>query len=292
MIRSMTGYGRGECQDEAGFSWVVEMKSVNHRYLDIFVRLPKPWLMLEDKIKRFIKDKIDRGRVDVFVSLSQGNFPVEIKIDKTMASNYYKQLVGLKEEVGFEGDISLSLLSLVPNILSLEEEVPQEQELWETLKLALEEAVENLVSMRTKEGANLWKDIDMRLETIKAKVDLVEDRVEIVPKEYREKLWQHVENLCKDISIDRERLESEVVLFAERSSITEEIVRLKSHIAQMKDLIHTRDAVGKKMDFIVQEMLRETNTIAAKSSDFDIAKNVIDIKSEIEKIREQTQNIE
>lgn len=292
MIKSMTGYGRGECQDENKFSWVVEMRSVNHRFLDTFIRLPKPWLMLEDKIKSYIKGKIIRGRIDVFISQSHDSFPVDIKIDKTMATNYYEKLMELKEEVGFDGPISLSLLSLVPDIFSLEEEVPKEQELWDTLQPALEEALKNLVAMRAIEGQNLWKDVSMRLDAIKANVDTINDRAETVPGEYRERLMEHVKKLSSEIYLDKERLETEVVLFAEKSSITEELVRLKSHIAQMEELVDERDSVGKKMDFIVQEMLREANTIASKSSDYKISKEVIDIKSQIEKIREQTQNIE
>jgi len=292
MIRSMTGYGRGESKEGDKFSWVIEMKSVNHRFLDIYVRLPKPWLLLEDKIKSYIKGKISRGRIDVFVSLSHGDFPVQIKIDKMMASNYYDKLMELKEEVGFKGDISLSLLSLIPDVFSLEEELPEEQDLWDTLQPAVKEALDKLIIMRQREGENLWKDINMRLDEIKLSTDYIDDRAETVPKEYRERLMEQIKKLSADIALDQERLEAEVVLFAEKANITEEIVRLKSHIHQMKELVEERDSVGKKMDFIVQEMLREANTIASKSSDYSIAKNVIEIKSQIEKIREQTQNIE
>ena len=292
MIKSMTGYGRGESGDGDEFSWVVEMRSVNHRYLDIFIRLPKPWLMLEDKIKSYIKGKISRGRIDVFVSLSQDSFPVDIKIDKIMADKYYKKLVELKNDIGFEGDVSLSLLSLIPDAISLEEELPNEQNLWDTLKIAMEEALDNLITMRKREGQNLWKDIDMRLDKIKLNIDYINERAAVVPQEYREKLMEQVKMLSTDISLDSERLETEVVLFAEKANITEELVRLRSHISQMKELVHETESVGKKIDFIVQEMLREANTIASKSSDYKITKKVIDIKSQIEKIREQTQNIE
>ncbi|MDD4568949.1 MAG: YicC family protein [Tepidanaerobacteraceae bacterium] len=290
MIKSMTGYGRGENPDK--YNFVVEIRSVNHRFLEVFVRLPKPWLFLEDKIKHYIKGKITRGRVDVFINLSCENLPVDIKIDKSLVNNYYKKLMELKDEFGFEGPISLSLLSLMPNIFNVEEESLTERELWEFLVPALEEAVENLIKMRIKEGENLWKDLHNRIKIIKNKTDLIRERAEVALEEYRIKLKQNVEKLSNQISFDQDRIEAEVVLFAEKSNITEEIVRLSSHLAQMKELVVLNESVGKKMDFIAQEMFREANTIASKSSDYSISREVIGIKSELEKIREQIQNIE
>ncbi|HHY71603.1 MAG TPA: YicC family protein [Thermoanaerobacterales bacterium] len=290
MIKSMTGYGRGE--NLGKYHWIAEVRSVNHRFLEIFVRLPKPWLFLEDKIKNHIKGKIARGRVDVFINLYGENLPVDIKIDKTLVNNYYRKLMELKGEIGFEGPISLSLLSLMPNIFTLEEDSSTEQELWEFLMPALDEAVENLIKMRIKEGENLWKDLNARLEIIKNKTELINERAGAVPEEYKKRLMHNLQQLCSNISLDQEKIEAEVVLFAERANITEEIVRLQSHLSQMKGLVDSNESIGKKMDFIAQEMFRETNTIAAKASDYGISKEVIEIKSELEKVREQIQNIE
>lgn len=290
MIKSMTGYGRGE--NIGKYHWIVEIRSVNHRFLDIFVRLPKPWLFLEEKVKNYIKGKIVRGRVDVFINLYNENVPVNIKIDKTLVNNYYKKLIELKDEIGFEGPISLSLLSLMPNIFNVEEEFPTEQELWDTLVPSIDDALENLFKMREKEGENLWKDLYKRLEIIKNRTKSIEELAKVAPAEYRKKLMFNLEQLCSDISLDQQRIEMEVALFAEKACITEEIVRLNSHLDQMKELVNSKEAVGRKMDFIAQEMFREVNTIAAKSLDCGISKEVIEIKSELEKIREQIQNIE
>lgn len=290
MIKSMTGYGRGEYLDT--ISSTVEIRSVNHRFLEIFVRLPKPWLSVEEKIKNFVKDKISRGRLDIFVNISCENIPVEIEIDKNIVNNYYKKLVEVKNEIGFEGEISLSLLSLLPNFLQLEEKFPQEEELWSSLVHALEEAIDNLIEMRTFEGNNLWQDISKRLDLIGKSVEVIESFADRNPQEYRKKLLQDIEKLTSGISLDNDRIETEVAFFAEKTNITEEIIRIKSHIKQMKSLFTLDDPVGKKMDFILQEINREANTIGSKSLDYNISKEVINIKSELEKIREQVQNIE
>ena len=180
MIKSMTGYGRGESTGK--YSWVVEIRSVNHRFLDIFVRLPKPWLLLEDKIKNYIKGKIPRGRIDVFTSLTAENVPVDIKLDKRLVNNYYQRLVELKSEVGFEGPISLDLLSLIPDIFIIEEDIPIEDELWDSLVIALDEALKNLIIMRMKEGGNLWEDLHSRLVIIKNNIQSIKKRAEVVPE--------------------------------------------------------------------------------------------------------------
>lgn len=290
MIRSMTGYGRGEKVGK--FSWIIEIRSVNHRFLEIYVKLPRTWLLLEEKIKSFIKGKISRGRVDVFINLSCENLPVDIKIDKSAVKNYYNKLMEITQETGFEGPVTLSLLSMMPDIFAIKEEMPQEQELWEMLEPALESAIQDLIRMRETEGNNIWKDILKRLDAIDKRVDFIGERADAVIEEYRRKLFQNVERILKDITLECDKIESEVVFFAERSNITEELIRLNSHISQMRQLEHEEEPIGKKADFIVQEMYREVNTIAAKSSDYEISREVIEIKSELEKIREQIQNIE
>ncbi|MDN5331102.1 MAG: hypothetical protein PWP45_327 [Tepidanaerobacteraceae bacterium] len=290
MIRSMTGYGRGK--NCGKITWEVELKSVNHRFLEINVKLPRQWLFLEEKIRNYIRERIRRGRIDVFVNCSWGTLPVDIKIDKSAVESYYKKLVELKEEVGFEGPVTLSLLSMMPDLFVVEQQFPEEQELWPELKKALEQAVDNLIEMRVKEGKNLWRDISSRLDAIMERVKNIKMMADAVIEEYRKKLQQKVKKIKEGLEMNEERLEAEVVIFAERSDINEELVRIESHIAQFKNMGNADEVLGKKMDFLAQEIFREVNTIASKSADYNITREVIEIKSELEKIREQLQNIE
>lgn len=290
MIRSMTGYGRGKSSGK--ICWEVEVKSVNHRFLEINVKLPRQWIFLEEKVRNFVKEHIRRGRIDVFINYSYETLPVDIKIDKSVAESYYKKLVELKEQIGFEGSISLSLLSMMPDIFKTEQQFPEEEEMWTGLKEALEEAIDGLIDMRTKEGINLWQDISSRLDIIQSRVETIKARADALIDEYRKKLRDKVKRIAEDIELNEERLEAEVVIFAERSDISEEIVRIESHLAQFKAMPDSKDVSGKKMDFIAQEIFREINTVASKSPDYMIAKEVIEIKTELEKIREQLQNIE
>lgn len=292
MIKSMTGYGRGEVQGDICFE--VEMRSVNHRFLDIHVRLPKPWLYLEEKVKNIVKQNIKRGKIDIYVNMTTTTLPVNIEIDKTLLNNYYKKLVEIKQEIGFEGPISLSLLSMIPDLFLVEKELPEEEKLWSFLKLALEDALDNLLSMRKQEGINLWSDILFRLNIISKNINVIKSRTKDVPRMCRDKLIDNLKELSKGISfdLDKDRIYTELAILAEKSNITEELVRLQSHLSQMKGISECEESVGRKMDFIAQEMLREVNTIASKSPDYDIIKCVVDIKSQIEEIREQIQNIE
>ncbi|MGB9840205.1 YicC/YloC family endoribonuclease [Thermovenabulum sp.] len=289
MAKSMTGYGRGKSLNEPG--WEVEIRTVNHRFLDIYVRLPKPWLYLEEKIRGFIKERISRGRVDVYIGYSSFNLEREIKTDDKAIEALYKKLLELKEKIGFEGPISLELLSLLPDIFRVEKNV-EDEELWLSLKPVLEEAVLNLNYMREEEGKNLLADISKRLNSINQKLEIIRSRREINLKEYKSRLEKRISEILEKEILDNERLEMEVAYFAERSDINEELVRIESHIIQFTNLFDSDEPVGKKMDFIAQEMFREINTIAAKSADYVISKQVIDIKSELEKIREQVQNLE
>ncbi|NLC62697.1 MAG: YicC family protein [Thermoanaerobacterales bacterium] len=290
MIKSMTGYGRGETSGD--LSWTVDIRSSNHRFLDVHVKLPKPWLFLEERIKSYIKEKISRGRVDVFVNLSCDNLPVDIKIDKAAINNYHKKLIEIKRDIGFEGPVSLPLLSIMPDVFTVEEVLPKDEDLWLSLEPALTEAVNNLMIMKKTEGSNLWEDIVSRLDVISKSIVIIEKNAGNLVGEYRKKLLEHIQDIAGDIRVDEERLEAEVIFFADKCDITEEIVRLRSHISQFKDLETKRNSIGKKMDFIVQEMFRETNTIGSKSSQYTITREVIEIKAELEKIREQIQNIE
>ncbi|TYP60005.1 YicC/YloC family endoribonuclease [Thermosediminibacter litoriperuensis] len=290
MIRSMTGYGRGRSSGKV--NWEVEIKSVNHRFLEIYIKLPRPWLFLEERIRSFIKERIARGRIDVFINYSSETLPVDIKIDKSAVESYYKKLVEIRGEIGFEGPVSLSLLSMMPDLFKVEQQFPEEEEMWFSLKGALKEAVDSLIEMRTREGINLWQDISSRLDIIQKRVENIKIRADAVVDEYRKRLRQKIARIAGGEELNEERLESEVVFFAERSDISEELVRIESHISQLKGMPESKDLSGKKMDFIAQELFREVNTIAAKSSDYKIAQEVIEIKSQLEKIREQLQNIE
>lgn len=290
MIKSMTGYGRSQIQNDVSFT--VEIRSVNHRFLDIYVRMPRTWLLLEEKIKNVVRQKLKRGKVDVYVNITSNNLPINIEIDKTLVNNYYKKLTEIKQEIGFKGPISLSLLSMLPDLFLVEKQLPEEDELWSFLYPALITALDNLVNMRIKEGKNLWNDILTRLDSIYKEVEIIESKAEKVPCMYKDKLTRNLKELFEGSFLDKDRIYTELAILAEKSNITEELVRLKSHLNQMKDVSKLVEPVGRKMDFIAQEMLREANTIASKSPDHEIIKYVVDIKSQIEEIREQIQNIE
>lgn len=290
MIKSMTGYGRGEVQNNISFT--VEIRTVNHRFLDIHVRLPRTWLSLEEKIKRVIRKRLKRGKVDIYVNMVTTDLPINIEIDKMLLNNYYKKLTEIKQEIGFEGPISLSLLSMLPDLFLVEEQLPKEDELWNFLYPALIDALDNLIKMRRQEGKNLWSDISARLDSIYKEIELIVSRAKNVPCVYKDKLTYNLKNLCNDFTLDKDRVYTEIAILAEKSNITEEIVRLKSHLKQMKEVSQLAEPVGRRMDFIAQEMLREANTIASKSPDHEIIKSIVDIKSQIEEIREQIQNIE
>jgi uncharacterized protein (TIGR00255 family) len=288
----MTGFGRGEFKsNEAEIS--VEIRSVNHRYSDVSIRIPRYLSFLEERVRESVQNKISRGRVDVYISfdlLDQKDLDVRVNLD--LARNYYTVLEQLKDHTGIDENIPLSLIATFPDVIVTKQKELDEEKLWQQLSAALEQAVEVLLQMRKREGENLKNDIITKLETIQKSVLEVEKRAQYVVQEYRQKLEKRLEELNKGIEIDRERLYQEVVIFADRSNIDEELVRLKSHISQMRNTLHDGGTIGRKLDFLVQEMYRETNTIASKANDLEISKRVIEIKTELEKVREQIQNIE
>lgn len=292
MVSSMTGFGRGEFKsNEAEIS--VEIRSVNHRYSDVSIRIPRYLSFLEERVRESVQNKISRGRVDVYISfdlLDQKDLDVRVNLD--LARNYYTVLEQLKDHTGIDENIPLSLIATFPDVIVTKQKELDEEKLWQQLSAALEQAVEVLLQMRKREGENLKNDIITKLETIQKSVLEVEKRAQYVVQEYRQKLEKRLEELNKGIEIDRERLYQEVVIFADRSNIDEELVRLKSHISQMRNTLHDGGTIGRKLDFLVQEMYRETNTIGSKANDLEISKRVIEIKTELEKVREQIQNIE
>ncbi len=293
MIKSMTGFGIGESSD-GRYNFSVEIKTVNHRYNDIMIRMPKHLSYLEDKIKTTIKDRINRGRVEVYIKLGYiDEAGMDIKVDFQLARAYKDRLNELIGELQIKDDIKLSHILAVPEIIQTESKKVDDDSIWNCLKIALEVALDNVMTMRKNEGIELKRDMENQLVTVQHLIGKIENRAPLVVIEYKEKLKERIEELLKeDCNIDEDRLNYEVVFFADKSDITEEITRFKSHIKQFSNSLMNEEAVGRKLDFIIQEMNREINTIGSKANDLYICNYVVDIKSELEKIREQVQNIE
>lgn len=293
MIKSMTGFGRADNND--GYrQFTVEIKAVNHRYNDIVIKKPKHLNYLEEKIRKFIKSKIKRGRIEVYIHLENiKDNEVYVKPDINLAKSYKSALQTLCEELKLDNNISIDMFMRFPDILNIEKKEDVEDEVWECLKGALEISLEKLQEMRIKEGEQLAKDINDRALLVEEYLKTIESRTTSVMLEYKEKLKNRVNELLDGkIVLDENKLENEVVFYADKSNITEEIVRLYSHIKQLSSTIKSGESVGRKLDFLVQEMNREVNTIGSKAGDIHITNNVLNIKSELEKIREQIQNIE
>lgn len=294
MLKSMTGFGRGEYLDNE-HRFIVEIKAVNHRYNEIVIRMPKNLGALEDKIRRSVSNTLVRGRIDVFIAIEEyGQKKRAIRVDKELAMAYHESLRELAELCSIPINENISLIASYPDIIKVEEVTGDALILWPKLSSAVDVAVNNLMSMRLAEGLSIKQDLVSRIENIASYLIKVEERAPQVVADYRERIEGRMRELLATIGAepDAGRLLQEVAIFADRTSITEELVRLKSHIAQVHTALHADDAVGRKLDFIVQEINRETNTIASKANDFMIANTMVELKSEIEKIREQIQNIE
>jgi uncharacterized protein (TIGR00255 family) len=289
----MTGFGRGEAQD-AGRQFTVEIKSVNHRYNDIVVRMPKRLTYLEEKIKDMIKNVVKRGRVEVYISLeSLGEGDAKISLNRSLANQYYQCLHEIRESFDVKDDISVSILSKFPDVFIIESREEDEDEIWQCLRSAVTKAVEMLMEMRLAEGEKLAEDIVGRCDYIGNIMRTIEKKNPEIIQEYKNKLRDRINEILEDaIQIDDSRLSMEVAIFADKSSIAEEIVRLYSHFEQLKKSLKEQQPIGRKLDFLIQEMNREINTIGSKSSNLEIVNYVVEIKSELEKIREQVQNIE
>ena len=291
-VRSMTGYGRGEhIAEERKFT--VEMKSVNHRYNDMTIKLPRSLASLEDKIKKRIMRDVFRGKTDVYISFETFSAAdVEVKLNETLAAAYIEKLNLLEEKFGLKDGSKLELAAKFPDIITVEKAQQEEAVIWEALAPALDEAVEKFVAMRTVEGENLKRDILLKGERIKTLVAEVKERSPLVVVEYQEKLNNRLKDLLGGVDVDPQRIATEVAVFADRGCVDEEVTRLESHLVQLKDILEGGGQVGRKLDFLIQEMNRESNTIASKANDIQIVKATIELKSEIEKIREQIQNLE
>ena len=292
MIKSMTGFGRAEAvSKERKVS--VELKSVNHRYLDLNIKMPKRLSYFEGEIRNVMKTYIRRGKVDVFITYEDYTMGgMALKYNAELAKEYLGYLNQMSEELGIENDIRVSTLSRYPDVFTMEEQAPDEEELWNFLEDPLHEACRKFVETRQREGANLKQDLLGKLDGLEAKVDVVEKRSPEVVKAYREKLEAKMHELLEDNQIDDSRIAAEVILFSDKICNDEETVRLRSHIHGMRKILEEKEGVGRKMDFMAQEMNREANTILSKSNDLTVSNAAIDLKTEIEKIREQIQNIE
>lgn len=294
MLKSMTGFGRGEYADEKR-SVVVEIRAVNHRYSDINIKMPRRYSFAEEPIKSLVKNVAPRGKIDVAIMIdSSSDEDTNVKLNLTVARQYYENLTKLKAELNLPGDISISLLSNLPDIIKAIPNVENEEAVLKSLSEPVILAVENLNKMRMAEGAKLAEDILYRGSLIAGLASEIEIYAPNVAKTYVIKMKERISDLLeKAETISEERILLEAAVFADKSNITEELVRLKSHVHQLKDIIEkASQPVGKKLDFLVQEMNREANTIGSKANDIEITKHVLSLKSEIEKIREQVQNIE
>ena len=294
MIKSMTGFGRGEYNDGKR-SIIVEIKSVNHRYADISVRMPRRYSFAEDRIKNTVKETFKRGKADVSVmveNLTEND--VNIRLNTMLARQYMDNLTALQEEFSLKGEVTLQYIAGLPDVMKAIPDVDDEEEIAKCILIPVKEAAENLESMRKIEGEKLADDLIMRGDLIKELAAKIEERADKVPAIYTEKLRERITELIgNSVSIPEERILTEAAIFADKCNITEELTRLNSHMDQMKSIIvNSTQPDGKKLDFLVQEMNREANTILSKANDLETSNLAIDLKTEIEKIREQIQNIE
>lgn len=292
MLKSMTGFGRAEVMD-SDKKITVELKSVNHRYLDMNVKMPKKFSFFEAAIRNVLKKYIQRGKVDVFISYEDyTENRVALRYNKELAGEYLRYLNAMAQDFHLNNDVSASVLSHYPEVLVMEEEPVDENEIWTSLEQVLTEAAAQFVTSREMEGQNLKADLLGKLEALDKKVDQIEERGPEILHAYRERLMQRMREFLEDTQIEESRIAAEVVLFADKICTDEETVRLHSHIKNMKDVLESGNGIGRKLDFIAQEMNREANTILSKANDLEVSNIAIDLKTEIEKIREQIQNIE
>ena len=292
MIKSMTGFGRAEAVTKE-WKITVELKSVNHRYLDLNIKMPRKLNLFEGQIRNLMKTYMQRGKVDVFITYEDYTAgSVALKYNRGLASEYMNYLKDMEEEFHLKNDITAAMLSRYPEVLTMEEQPVNEEELWSRMEGPLNEACRKFAEAREREGENLKKDLLLKLEGLDQMVSKVEKRSPMEVQAYREKLEAKVHELLEDSQIDDSRIAAEVVLFSDKICNDEETVRLHSHIRGMKNILTEKEGIGRKLDFMAQEMNREANTILSKSNDLEVSDIAIDLKTEIEKIREQIQNIE
>lgn len=292
MIKSMTGFGRAEEIIE-GRDIIVEIRSVNHRYYEFSARVPRAYGYIEEKLKSYLNGRISRGKVEVSVSITAIEAAdTQIEINKAVAKGYVDALRSVGEELGLEDDLTLSQLVRLPDVFTVRKAPDDEELIWNSVRTVADEAVSRFIAMRETEGLKMKEDVLERADIIERLVDEVERLSPISAENYRNKLYARLCEVLADKNIDEQRLVTEAAIFADKTAVAEETVRLKSHIRQLRDMLSLNEPVGRKLDFLIQEFNREANTIGSKAQDIAVTKIVVDLKSEIEKIREQIQNIE
>ncbi len=292
MIKSMTGYGRFEGVID-GRRTVFEIKSVNHRYFELQCRVPRGCGFLEETIKNLLAERVSRGKIDVYVSIeADENVAADVRINKSVARGYLVAIQEMCEIYGLRNDVTVSTIAGYPDVLTVSKAPENEEKLSEIVKTAGEQALESFIEMREREGEKLKNDVLERGKNIISIVEQIEERSPKIVEEYRNKLYERLKEVLDSTTIDPQRILTEAALFADKTAVAEETVRLRSHFAQLENMLNSDMAIGRKLDFIVQEMNREANTIGSKVCDADLAHKVVDIKADIEKIREQIQNIE
>lgn len=292
MIRSMTGYGRKQAVI-GSMSITAEIKSVNHRYFEFSAKVPRSYGFLEEKLKSYIQTLVARGKIECYIQIE--NLEEEdcvVEVNHSLAKGYYDALKDLAQRYALRDDISVSLLSRYTDIFSVRKLEADEEKIWACVKEVVTEAVDSFITMREVEGQKLKEDILSRCDTIINRVEFIEERSPETVREYNEKLVSRMNEVLGQTQIDEQRILTEAAIYADKIAVAEETVRLRSHISQLREFMESEEAIGRKTDFLVQEINREANTIGSKAQDVEIAKRVIDIKAEVEKIREQVQNIE
>lgn len=292
MIKSMTGFGRCE-KVVAGRDITVEIRSVNHRYFDYSSRISRGYAFLDTKLKSFLQDRIARGKIDVFVSIETlESVDTDVLVNHSLASGYIAALRELQKQYELRDDISVMTVARYSDLFTVRQAPEDEDEIWNHVQQVTQEAFQSFSQMREDEGSHLKEDFMNRTKTLLELVSRVEERSPQTVKEYREKLLSRLHEMLADANIDEQRVLTEAAIFADKVSVAEETVRLRSHVSQFHSMLESNEAVGRKLDFLVQEMNREANTIGSKCVDAEIAHLVVDMKAEIEKIREQVQNVE
>lgn len=292
MLKSMTGFGSSKTV-EAGFKVSIEIRSVNHRFCEIIVKLPRPYMSLEERIREEIRKRVARGHLEVYVNIEdEGEKKRNIKLDKDLVIAYYNCLRELAEMLDIDCQLGVIQLAQLPEVIVIEREEEDLEKIWMIIEETLDEAMEQLISMRMREGKRIFDDFMERKARVEEILRKISERAPVVNQELMNRLKSRLQAVLGDPDIDEERLLAEVVLYAERSNITEEIVRLSSHLEQLREMLYSTEPVGRRIEFLLQEMNREINTIGSKAADLVISPLVIEFKSELEKMREQVQNVE